>query len=105
MAFTWNFPDNRYVAIEEIRSLLGFRKAEWKTLLGALSKTDNGWLQYMFGEVTVDLKKFVDADEIHILIEKKMTDKSTISLKYIYDLADFTKPRSNAKNVQESCRE
>ena len=56
MAFTWNFPDNRYVAIEEIRSLLGFRKAEWKTLLGALSKTDNGWLQYMFGEVTVDLK-------------------------------------------------
>ena len=105
MAFTWNFPDNRYVAIEEIRNLLCFRKAEWKTLLGALSKTDNGWLQYMFGEVTVDFKKFVDVDEIHILIENKMTDKSTMSLKYVYDLNDFTNPRPSAKNVQESCKE
>jgi hypothetical protein len=89
----WNFPDNRYAAIEEIRRLLGFTKAEWKTLLHALSKTDNGWLQYMFADVTVDFKKFVDMNEIHVLIEKGEKNKQTMCLKYVYDLNDFTKPK------------
>ncbi len=91
MDFLPGFPDNRYDAIEEIRALLGFKKAEWKALLNALSKTDNGWLQYMFGDVTVDIKKFVDIDELAIQIEKK-TKGTTKSLKYVFDLADFVKP-------------
>jgi hypothetical protein len=90
MVSFWNFPDNRYAAIDEIRRLLGFTKAEWRTLLHALSKTDNGWLQYMFADVTVDFKKFVDVNEIHVLIEKSEKNKQTMSLKYVYDLNDFT---------------
>jgi hypothetical protein len=96
MDWPLDFPNNRYAAIEEIRTLLGFTKAEWKALLRALSKTDNGWLQYMFGNVTLDFKKFVDIDEVHILIEKKTRNKSTESLKYVFELSDFIKPK--AKN-------
>lgn len=100
MYVTWNLADDRYVAIEKIRRLLGFKKAELKALLNALSKTDNGWLQYMFGNVTLDLKKFVDVDEIHILVENKTNERLTKSLKYVFDLKDFTKPR--VKNLRFS---
>ncbi len=93
MASFWNFPDNRYTAIEEVRRLLGFTKPEWKVLLRILSKTDSGWLQYTFASVKVGLKKLVDLNEIHIVIEKQGKDKPTMSLKYVYDLNDFTKPK------------
>jgi len=39
----------------------------------------------------VDFKKFVDVNEIHVLIEKSENNKQTMSLKYVYDLNDFTK--------------
>ena len=60
MEYNLSLPEDRYGAIEEIRTLLGFTKTEWRVLLHAISKTDNGWLQFAFGSVTVDFKKFVD---------------------------------------------
>ncbi len=91
MKYDLNLPENRYDAIEEIRALLGFTKAEWKILLHAISKTDNGWLQFVFGEVSVNFKKFVDVDELHLSVDVGKNPKSKQSVKYIYDLTDFTR--------------
>ncbi len=93
LEYTLNLPADRYGAIEEIRTLLGFTKTEWRVLLRAISKTDNGWLQFAFGGVTVDFKKFVDADQLHLRIEVGKNPKSKHSVKYIYDLTDFARPR------------
>lgn len=91
MVHDLNLPENRYDAIEEIRTLLGFSKAEWKVLLHAISKTDNGWLQFIFGDVSVNLKKFVDVDELHLSVDAGKNPKAKQSIKYIYDLTDFTR--------------
>ena len=52
--------DNRYHALEETRMLLGFKKSEWKSLLIALSKTDNGYFEFLQGELRISIEKFVD---------------------------------------------
>jgi hypothetical protein len=85
--------DNRYYALEETRMLLGFKKSEWKSLLVALSKTDNGWFEFMQGEFRITIEKFVDINELHMQIrsEKKGVEKA---LTYSYDLAEFTQPRN-----------
>ena len=85
--------DNRYYALEETRMLLGFKKAEWKSLLVALSKTDNGWFEFMQGEFRITIEKFVDINELHMQIrsEKKGVEKA---LTYSYDLAEFTHPKN-----------
>jgi hypothetical protein len=93
LEYNLNLPENRYGAIEEIRTLLGFTKTEWRVLLHAISKTDNGWLQFAFGSVTVDFKKFVDADQLHLRIDVGENPKSKQSVKYIYDLTDFIRPK------------
>jgi hypothetical protein len=89
-----NLQEDRYVALEETRRMLGFTKSEWKSLLVALSKTDNGWLQFMRGELTIDIKKFVDIDELHMRFELKRKENVTRTASYIYELNEFTKPRS-----------
>jgi hypothetical protein len=66
-----DLPDNSYLAFEEIRTLLGFTKPEWRVLLRALSKTGNGWLQFMLGDVTVNIKKLVDTSELCLTLEMK----------------------------------
>ncbi len=48
----------------------------------------------MFAGVKVGFKKLVDLNEIHVVIEKMGKDKPTMSLKYVYDLNDFTKPKA-----------
>jgi hypothetical protein len=86
-------PDNRYSAIEYIRKKLDFSESEWRCLLRALARTDNGWFQFMLdGDLTIDFKKFVDIGELQILIEKKMKHGAVKSLKYVYDLSDFWRP-------------
>ncbi len=97
-----DLPDNRFDAIEEIRILLGFGKAEWKCLLKAISKTDNGWLQYMFGDVSVDLKKIVDIDELELKLEVKMGKKATKSATYNFDLNELTRTHDPCFSL-ESC--
>jgi hypothetical protein len=80
-----DLPDNSYLAFEEIRALLGFTKAEWRVLLRALSKTGNGWLQFMLGDVTVNVKKIVDTNELHLTLEMKKGNM-TKQTKYRYNL-------------------
>jgi hypothetical protein len=80
-----DLPDNSYLAFEEIRTLLGFTKPEWRVLLHALSKTGNGWLQFMFGDVTVNVKKIVDTNELHLTVEMKKGNV-TKQAKYRYNL-------------------
>ncbi len=94
-------PENRYVALEETRSMLGFTQPEWRCLLRALSKTDNGWFQFIRGNLTIDFKKFVDINELHMQItfERGKTKKST---NYTYDLSEFTK--TNAQKIRISQR-
>ena len=84
--------DNRYHALEETRMLLGFKKSEWKSLLIALSKTDNGYFEFLQGELRISIEKFVDIDELHMEIK---TEKNGVgkALTYCYDLGEFTKPR------------
>ena len=88
--------DNRYHALDETRMLLGFKKSEWKSLLIALSKTDNGWFEFMQGEFRVTIEKFVDINELHMEIktEKKGVVKA---LTYCYNLGEFTKPRISSE--------
>ena len=96
-----NLTQNRYTAIEETRNMLGFTPSEWRYLLRALSKTDNGWFQFMRGNLTIDFKKFVDINELHMQItfEKGKTKKST---NYTYDLNEFTKPKAKKIRVSQS---
>ncbi len=100
MASMWSFPDDRYAAMEAARTLLGFSRAEWKILLHALSKTNNGWLNFIFGDIHLDFKKSVNVDEIHLLISNRK-GRTVKSLKYVYDLTDFTTP--SARTVNSSC--
>ena len=93
---------NRYEVMEEVRTLLGFSKPEWRILLHALAKTDNGWLQFMFGKVCIDFKKFVDIDELHMrIVATKKNTKSKQSTQYVYDLTDFAGPSEARKNSVE----
>jgi len=94
----WNLPSDRYDAIEELRKILGFKKAEWKYLLIALAKTDNGWLQFMFGNVRVDLKKAADIDELHVNV-KSQSGRTRKAVDYTYDLKEFTTPKSKSQKV------
>lgn len=88
--------DNRYHALEETRMLLGFKKSEWKSLLIALSKTHNGYFEFMQGELRVSIEKFVDINELHMEIK---TEKNGVgkALTYCYDLVEFTKPRISSE--------
>ena len=88
-----DLPEDRYLTLEETRRMLGFKKSEWKSLLIALSKTDNGWLQFMRGELTIDFKKFVDIDELHMHYELKKNENVTKTANYVYGLIEFTEPR------------
>jgi len=82
--------DNRYLALEETRKILGFKKQEWRSLLAALSKTDNGWFDFLQGNLRISLEKFADLDELHMEIRLK-TDKIVKTVEYTYDLNEFTK--------------
>jgi hypothetical protein len=97
-----NLSDNRYVAVDELRVMLGFKQSEWKYLLIALSKTDNGCLEFMFGDWTVTLKKFVDIDEIRLQVkfEKGKTVKTT---NYTYELNELLELKR--KNLSADCKE
>jgi hypothetical protein len=95
-----NLSDNRYVALEETRRLLGFKKSEWKSLLAALSKTDNGWFEFMRGDLTVLFEKFADIDEMHLEI-KFDKDKVVKTINYAYDLSEFTKQK--IKGIHVDC--
>ncbi len=88
--------DNRYHALEETRMLLGFKKSEWKSLLTALSKTDNGWFEFMQGKFSVTMEKFDGINELHMEIK---TEKNGVgkALTYCYDLADLTKVRVSSE--------
>ena len=91
MELIWNLPDDRYVAIEDVRKIVGFSTAEWKCLLQGLSKTHNGWLQFVYGELTIDFKKIIDLNELHMKLELRTHKNVTKTAKYIYDLAEFTR--------------
>ena len=84
--------DNRYHALEETRRLLGFKKSQWKSLLSALSKTDNGWFEFKQGDFRITLEKFVEIDELHMEIK---LDRNNVvrTLDYRYDLREFVKKR------------
>lgn len=88
--------DNRYHALEETRMLLGFKKSEWKSLLIALSKTDNGWFEFMQGEFRITVEKFADINELHMEVK---TEKNGVgkALTYCYDLAEFTNPGTSSE--------
>lgn len=98
------FPDDRYKVLEETRLMLGFKKSEWKCLLVALSKTDNGWFQFIIGDLTIDFKKFADIDELQLKLEMKVNDKATKLARYIYDLKEFTEPKPKKADVKP-CKE
>jgi hypothetical protein len=84
--------DNRYHALEETRRLLGFKKSQWKSLLSALSKTDNGWFEFKQGDFRITLEKFVEIDELHMEIK---LDRNNVvkTLDYRYDLREFVEKR------------
>jgi hypothetical protein len=86
-----NFSDlssNRYVVYEEIRNMLGFSKAEWKSLLTALCKTDNGWLEFKQGDISIHIDKFVGQDELRMEIVHKK-DKVLKSMTHIFNSKEF----------------
>lgn len=62
----------------------------------ALSKTDNGYFEFMQGEFRVSIEKFVHINELHMEIktEKKGVVKA---LTYCYGLGEFRKPRISSE--------
>ncbi len=97
-----NLSDNRYVALDEMRRMLGFKQSEWKCLLIALSKTDNGWLEFMHGDLTINIEKFVDIDELHLYV-KSEKGKTVKTVEYTYDLNEVVEPKQ--KNLPVDCKE
>ncbi len=73
----------------------------WDNLLNALSKTDNGWFQFMRGNLTIDFKKFVDINELYLQITCDK-DRAKSAIHYLYEFSEFTKLKT--KNLSpDSC--
>jgi len=60
------FPRDNLAALDETLNILGFDLPQWTCLLEVMGKSDNGWLQFMRGDLCVDFEKSVDIDELHL---------------------------------------
>jgi hypothetical protein len=47
------FPRNRFAALDEIQHVLGFRRCELLSFLEALSKAEDAFLRYDFGDLAI----------------------------------------------------
>jgi hypothetical protein len=61
MASSSGFPENRYEALEESRRLLSLTESDFRSLLGVLSRTDFGTLDFSLGKIAISLS--VSGDE------------------------------------------
>ncbi len=102
LGFIQSLPDDRYRAIEEIRKKLKFTKQEWRVFLHALAKTDNGWFEYMLGDITIKFGKVVDIDELKLHIEQNKGGKVLKSAVYIYDLKEFKQTKKLFQSYLEA---
>jgi hypothetical protein len=80
--------ENRYDALDEVRSLLGFKKSEWRSLLIALAKADNACFDFVLGDCTLRFEKFIEINELHMEL-KFVKGKLTKTFDYAYDLNEF----------------
>mgnify|MGYP001118066990 CR=1 FL=1 len=55
--FSSDFPENRFTALEEVQSFLKLNKIEMKNLFKVLCKADDGYLEFNFGEITIQFTR------------------------------------------------
>jgi hypothetical protein len=60
-----SFPENRFVALEELSNLLGFTRSEWTSLCKLLKKADEGFLEFYVGDMTVTIQTGKDFETVN----------------------------------------
>lgn len=50
-----DFPNNRFVALNQFLDLLGFSKNDWNSLFKVINKANCGFLEYEIGDIHVQV--------------------------------------------------
>lgn len=80
--------ENRYVILEEVQELLRLKNVEWQNLFKILCKVDDGYLEFTFGDVTIQFTRGFGVwseDErmiqLSIVFDKNLMEE-TVTLEY-----------------------
>jgi len=75
--------DNRYVVLEEVLTFLKFKHIEWQSLLETLRKASDGYLEFDFGDVTLQFTRGFgvwsedrNAIQLSVILQKDLLEKS-----------------------------
>lgn len=115
MTIQENFPENPITALDEVQSLLGFRRCELISFLEALCKAEDAFIGYSFGDLSIhftinqwtpggitsleevnESEKKCDKSPFHLSLELKKGN-TLKSISYRYNLEDLKK----FKNVKQ----
>ena len=68
--FAPEFPENRYIALEEVQKLLGLKEIEWYSLFRIFRKADDSCLEFHVGDLTIQFAlRSGDEKKVHLSLE------------------------------------
>ena len=91
--FYSKYGDNRFVALEEVQTLLGSRGVDWKCLFDVLYKSDDGIVEFCIGDISVQFTRGFGVwsgrrDVIQMIIELQ-TEKMDKTVGYEYQMKEL----------------
>ena len=89
------FPDNRFVALDQFLSLLGFKRFEWQSLFKVFSRANCGFLEFKIGDVDIEVNigsgESITQDENNFLriIFRRTKENVEKTATYAYELTEL----------------